>query len=76
MWGPPLLLPTPDFMATAGEEYGDGVRFLLFLFISFGASTISWDRRSRRAKGELATSATAFFFFFFFCFIITRVRPI
>ena len=37
---------------------GTGRAFLSFfpLLISLGASTLSWDRPGRRAKGELATS--------------------
>jgi len=41
----PLFLPTPSFVASAGEEEGTGHAFLfsLLLLISLGASTLSLD---------------------------------
>ena len=64
----PLFLPTPDFMAAAGEEQGVGGRF------SFVASLcyFPWARLlfirtglGGGQKGRLQRAATAFFFFLF-----------
>ena len=59
---PPLFLPTPDFMASAGEGsllFHLSFPFVFSFVIPLVRFTSSWDRPGRSAKGRLQRAASA-----------------